>query len=318
MISVLVFDFEQHREIAAQPQEIASLCTGPRYAWIDILAEEPAREKALLTSLGLNEKTIASIQDLPQEGRFDLYDGGMHLTLSETALRGDQLDASPLDVVVAEHFLVTHHRRDLELIGRMKRVSHDDFLKFSQSPGFLLYELADGLCEIYRKGLRSFSDAVESMQANLLSQSDENVFSRVSALMRNLLVFRKTVLAAREILHELGTRRSKFVSETTQPFLHIAAGTLERLGDDLTVERDVLNEALSLYMGIVGHRTNRIVRVLTILSMIFLPLTFVTGVYGMNLQIPEAHWPYMYLVFWCLVVAVGAGMVVFLRRRKWL
>jgi magnesium transporter len=319
MIEPVVFDFDQHREAPARPEDVAERLRKPgAYAWIDILTEDPQREKDLLRSLGIADEVIEHLFETPQEGRFDIHDTGVHLTLSEALTGNDQLESAAISVVLGARCLVTFRSERLGVIDRMRHVYKDDFLKFSKSPGFLLYELADGLCSIYRQGLRTISSSVAAVQADLLGQKDEDCFARVSALLRGLLLFRKTVLAARDVLQELATRKSPYVSETTQPFLEITAGALDRLGDDLTVERDILNESLSLYMGLVGHRTNHIVKALTILSMIFMPLTFITGIYGMNLEIPEARWHYTYFIFWTVVACIVTGMLLFLRRRKWL
>jgi len=122
----------------------------------------------------------------------------------------------------------------------------------------------------------------------LFGDVNDEIFKQVSALSRNILTFRKVLLASRELMHELASRRSPFISETTQPFLDLMAGTLERLGNDLATERDMLSETLNLYMGMTSHRTGHILKRLTMSSIIFLPLTFLCGVYGMNFQyMPE-------------------------------
>jgi hypothetical protein len=102
------------------------------------------------------------------------------------------------------------------------------------------------------------------VQLQLFGQVDDDIFRHVSLLTQDILVFRKIVLASRELMHELASRKSAFVSETTQPFLENMAGALERLGGDLTTEREVLNETLNLYMGMVSHRTNKVVNRLTV------------------------------------------------------
>jgi magnesium transporter len=96
-------------------------------------------------------------------------------------------------------------------------------------------------------------------------------------------------------------------------------GTLERLGNDLCTEREILAEALNLYLSMVSHRTNRIVNRLTMLSAIFLPLTFLCGVYGMNFRVlPELEWEYGYLYFWGLATVITGGLLVSLKLKRWL
>jgi magnesium transporter len=130
------------------------------------------------------------------------------------------------------------------------------------------------------------------------------------------------LLASREVLSEISSRRSPFISESTQPFLERMASTLERLSADLTVERETLAETLNLYMGIVSHRTNRVVNRLTVISMVFLPLTFLCGVYGMNFNtdignMPELMWKHGYLAFWVVALIMTAALLLFMKRKRW-
>jgi magnesium transporter len=167
--------------------------------------------------------------------------------------------------------------------------------------------------------MRRLEDEVESVQAQIVSDADDEIFSRVAKVTRELLSFRKLILTAREVLHELAMRRSPFVSETTQPYLDNMVGKLERLGSDLTVEREILSETLNLYMSIVSHRTSRLVSRLTVVSLIFLPLTFLCGVYGMNFEyLPEKEWRYGYLCFWVIAVLIAGGLLVIAKRKRWL
>ena len=94
-------------------------------------------------------------------------------------------------------------------------------------------------------------------------------------------------------------------------------GTVERVLQDLLVDRDILSESLNLYMSMVGHRTNRVMNRLTVVSVIFLPLTFLCGVYGMNFEVlPELRWQYGYHLFWAAVLVIVAGLLALMRRNR--
>ena len=97
------------------------------------------------------------------------------------------------------------------------------------------------------------------------------------------------------------------------------AERLERLGEDVSSEREALNEMLHLYMGMVSHRTNKIVNRLTVISTIFLPLAFLCGVYGMNFEfMPELGWKYSYPLFWVVVVSIAVGLLITMKKNKWI
>jgi magnesium transporter len=131
------------------------------------------------------------------------------------------------------------------------------------------------------------------------------------------LHLRKVVLPARSVLTDLSTRKSPFVSEATQPFLGNMVGTVERVLQDVLVDRDILSGALNNYMSMVAHQTNKTMSKLTVVSVIFMPLTFLCGVYGMNFDVlPETTWTYGYALFWGAALVIVAGLLYLMRRNK--
>lgn len=326
MISAIQFDFTRREERAVDVERIGGALQEGLFCWIDIDcsacadAEENLRRAGeLLESIGVNEIARREVLGPDREGRHDAHEDCLHFGVTEAVLVEEKLQTSHLDVVLSERFLVTFRRQPNGTVARMRRTYREDFYKFAQSPGFLLYEIADHLAGTYRQALQQLVASVERVQLEMYGEVDDSIFRRVSTLMHDLLALRKVVTAARELLHELATRRSPFVPDSTRPFLDNMAGTLQRLSDDLTTEREVLNEMLNLYMGMVSHRTNKVINRLTVISVVFLPLTFICGVYGMNFDvIPELGWQHGYLYFWSMCATIAATLLLLMRRKKWL
>jgi magnesium transporter len=316
---IIEFDFAARvdREVPAEvvPEAVAA----GRYCWIDARNEDRAAAETLLERLRLPDHVAAEVFGPDREGRCDVYEACLHLAVNEAHVEDGRLSATPVDVVLAPGFMFTYRTREVRFLQTMRETCHEDFVRFSRSPGFLLYEVGDHLLNVYRQNLRQLAAAVQAARLKLFGAVDDAIFRDVAALTSDLVAFRRIVLAARDIFHELATRRSAFVSETTQPFLDRIAQTLERLSDDLAGEREVLSEALNLYLGIVGHRTNRIVSRLTVISLVFLPLSFLCGVYGMNFErMPELSWRHGYLFFWGVALLVGGGLLYVIHRKRWI
>lgn len=319
MTTVIAFDFDRKIEKTVPVEDVAKARADGLYCWADVQASEPGEVRALLESLGFRHAVISDVLKPDHEGTYDVYPDCLHFSVKEALLRDGTLSTASLSILLNEHAMVTFHAAEVRVVTHILLTYREDFLKFSKSPGFLLYEIADHLVQGYRRALMGFSEAVEKIQMNLFGEVDDEIFKRVSALTRDILVFRKVVLATRELMHEIASRRSPFISETTQPFLDIMAGTLERLGNDLSTERDVLAETLNLYMGMTGHRTSKLLKRLTVISIVFLPLTFLCGVYGMNFQhMPEIPMRYGYLGFWIAVISIASGLLILMKRFKWL
>jgi magnesium transporter len=230
---------------------------------------------------------------------------------------GGAFELERVDVVVGQYFLLTIHRGQPTFLEQVRKHYKNDFLRFAKSSSFLVYELWDHLCDNYLAVQKKFEERVEKLQAELIGDVDDKVFERISEIGADLLHLRKIILPARAVLTELSTRKTIFVSEATQPFLGNMVGTLERVLQDLLVDRDLLAESLNLYMSTVSHRTNEVMKRLTVVSVIFLPLTFLVGVYGMNFEVlPELRWHYGYLYFWLAVVVVVVGLLALMRRSR--
>src|SRR5262245_45561328 len=247
-----------------------------RFAWIDIDATDPEEARGLLERLRVvDQATIdGALKNEPstQHARFDEY---IHLVVSGCRQRGGKFDLERVDVVIAEKFFLTIHKGPVKFLNAVRRDYRSDFLRFARSPSFLVYELWDHLIENYLSVQKVMEERVEHLQHELSSGVvDDAVFARISELGADLLHFRKVLLPARSVLTDLSSRRSLFISEATQPFLSNMVGTLEHVLQDLLVDRDILSESLNLYMSVVSHRTNKVMNRLTVVSVVFLPLTF--------------------------------------------
>ncbi len=318
-MQIVAFDFatKQERTIA-ETDGLARPEPGLFY-WILSAPDESTRLPELLGRLGASPSIASLLQAPPSEAHYELYDEAIHFTLAEVRIDGAALQSDVLSFLLGENFLAVAAPPSSAVVEKIRRIYRDDFRKFARSSGFLLYELGSCLLESYRRIFQHYTAEAERTQLRLFGKVTDDIFAEVSDLTGDILAFRRTVLSARDLFNDLATRKSAFVSETTQPSLDILSDRMERLGADIAGVRSVLNETLNLYMGMVSHRTNRVVNRLTIFSMIFLPLSFLCGVYGMNFDImPELRWPYAYLVFWVAVAAFVAAFVVFVRRKKWI
>jgi magnesium transporter len=312
------FDFAAKRLADLAPEEALREMDEGRFVWIDVNLEHAAEAKALLERLGLCPAEV--VEDaLTRDAATQIarYEDCLHLVLTGCRLAGRAFDLERVDVVVGERFMVTLRRGATEFMNAVRRDYRSDFVRFAQSPSFLLYELWDHLIENYLRVHEAFDARVEAIQRALAGEVEETIFQEASELSSDLLQLRKVVLPARAVLTELATRKSAFVSEATQPYLANMAGTVDRVLQDVLVDRDILSDSLNNYMSMVAHRTNKVMSKLTVVSVIFLPLSFLCGVYGMNFEVlPELKWGWGYAAFWGAVAVIVATLLVLMRRAK--
>jgi len=289
-----------------------------RFVWIDVNIARGDEARALLASLGLCDQGLIddafSREPATQLARYDDY---IHLVLSGCRLGGKSFELERVDVVMGERFLLTLRRGEVSFLKSLRKQYRTDFVRFAQSPSFMLFELWDHLIDNYLSVHKAFEERVQELQRELAGDVDDRIFGDVSSLSSDLLDLRKVVLPARAVLTDLSTKKSAFVSEATQPFLLNMVGTVERVLQDVLVDRDILSDALNSHMSLVAHRTNKVMGKLTVVSVIFLPLTFLCGVYGMNFEVlPETKLEWGYYGFWGLAIVIVIVLVAVMRRAR--
>ena len=318
LVSVVTLDFKTKEHSKIGLGEIKSAMEAGKFVWIDIDVTQPDEARKLVAKLDLISNEIledALTRDAgTQIGRYEDY---IHLVLTGCKLVGHKFDLERVDAMMGASFLLTLHRGAPIFLEAVRRSYVADFKRFAQSPSFLLYELWDHLIDNYLSVHKKFEERVDEVQRRLVGEVDEAVFGEASELTVDLLQLRKVVLPARAVLTDLSTRKSPFVSEATQPYLNNMVGTIERVLQDVLVERDILNGSINNYMSLVAHKTNKVMSRLTVVSIIFLPLTFLCGVYGMNFDVlPELHWEDGYYYFWTAVAIIVVGLLALMRRYK--
>jgi magnesium transporter len=318
LVSVVELDFKTKAHGKLGLGDLRASMDAGRFVWIDVDIAQRDEARALLCRLDLCMPEIVedalTREPATQIARYEDY---VHIVLSGCRLVGHKFDLERVDAILGERFLLTLHKGQPVFLESVRKSYLADFRRFAQSPSFLLYELWDHLIDNYLSVHKRFEERVEQLQARLIGHVDDAVFAEASELGADLLHLRKVVLPARTVLADLSTRKSPFVSEATQPYLGNMVGTIERVLQDVLVDRDILSGSLNNYMSLVAHKTNRTMSRLTVVSIIFLPLTFLCGVYGMNFTVlPEKDWEYGYLYFWGLVIAIVIGLLWLMRRNK--
>jgi magnesium transporter len=319
MINAIEFDFSTKKDFEITIENIKAECDEGHYYWIN------------LDSAGVGEcinilrrfwpATPIDDEFLKGDTRelLNFFPNSLHFKVFETYILNGKLVSKPIQVILGKCFIATIYDQHSMVVEKMLETYHDDFVNFSQSPGFLLFEIADYISNIYQSTYRELEQEIDKLQLKLFENIDDEIFLRVANATQQLLDFRSALVSAREIITILSTRKSPFIRETTQPYLESKSNLLNRLSDDLSTQRAVISDTLNLYMGYVGYKTNSLINRLTIISLIFLPITFIAGVYGMNFNyMPELNWKYSYFVLWIVVLLIVSSLLLLFKLRKWI
>jgi magnesium transporter len=184
---------------------------------------------------------------------------------------------------------------------------------------YLAYALIDAVIDQYFPLSEALGESIESMEEEVLAAPNREQLQQIHEFRQALAQLRRAVWPTREVLTRLLRDESKLVADKTKPFLRDTLDHVLAIVDLLESYRDITTSFMDLYVSSLSMRTNDIMRVLTIVSSIFIPLTFVAGLYGMNFaKMPELHWRFGYPAVLILMAAVAGGMILFFKRKNWL
>jgi len=186
-------------------------------------------------------------------------------------------------------------------------------------PDYLAYALIDAIVDNYFLVLEKIGERVEVLEEDLVTNPDQETLHEMHVLKREMIYVRRSVWPLREVISGLERAESPLIKQTTGIFLRDVYDHTIQVIDTVETYRDMLSGMLDIYLSSVSNRMNQVMKVLTIIATIFIPLTFLAGVYGMNFKfMPELEWRWGYFVIVGIMLAIGITMVVIFRRKKWM
>ncbi|WP_027414931.1 magnesium/cobalt transporter CorA [Aneurinibacillus terranovensis] len=223
-----------------------------------------------------------------------------------------------LNVFLGPNYIVTIHRKQMPTLGRIAATSLRSKLYMNKGPDFLLYSIVDGITDEYFPIMDRISVRIDELEDEIYEHQVEEITEEFLALKRTIILVRRVIMPQKRIFANINGRMSFDIREENVPFFIDLVDHLERIADSTETFRDLVNGALETYYSIVSAKTTETMRVLTIISTIMMPLTFITGLLGMNVPIPGQRWIHS---FW-LIVAFLAGltffMLLYFKKKRWL
>ncbi len=193
--------------------------------------------------------------------------------------------------------------------GRVRKMGAD----------YLAYCLIDAVVDLYFVILEKIGDRIEVLEEELVQDPSKETMHVLHLMKREMIFLRKAVWPMRELISNFDRSESKLIKKPTRLFLRDLYDHTIRVIDTVETYRDLLSGMMDVYLSSVSNRMNEVMKVLTIITTIFIPLSFIAGIYGMNFDnLPELHWKYSYFVLWGIMISIALGMVFYFKKKKWL
>ena len=203
--------------------------------------------------------------------------------------------------------------------GVRERIRHGKGRLRHRGADYLLYALVDAIVDSYFDMLAKFAERIEALEDEVNENAQPEQLRQIHEYRRDLILLRKHIFPMREMISGLKRTESELMKVETHVFIDDVYDHAIRAMETVDSYRELLSSLQDLYLSSISNRMNEVMKVLTIIATIFVPLTFVAGIYGMNFEVmPELKWPWAYAVFWVAVLGISAGMLAFFRRKGWL
>jgi magnesium transporter len=184
---------------------------------------------------------------------------------------------------------------------------------------YLAYALADTLVDNYFIVTEAIEDRMEAIEEDLLTDLSQDALQEIHELKRDIIFLRRAVLPVRGLISKLEKSDSPLVSDNTHVYLRDIYDHIIQVAETLETFREMAVSLLEIYHSGVSNKMNEVMKVLTLIATIFIPLTFIAGIYGMNFKyMPELEWRWGYPLVWLIILLLGIVMLIYFKKKKWL
>ena len=230
-----------------------------------------------------------------------------------------KIDYEQISFVLGKNYLLTLQEKEGDLFeGFRERIRLDQGRVRKKGADYLMYRLIDIIVDNYYNVLDHIGDRVDEMEEAVYEDPSNKSFNSIQVLKKELIHLRKALYPLRDALSKVVKGESEFILEETLRFYSDVYDHVVHLIDSLDAYQDLTTNLLDIHMNAMNHRMNEVIKVLTVISTIFIPLTFIVGVYGMNFDLmPELRWKYGYPAIWIVMLGVVLGMLSFFRYKRW-
>jgi magnesium transporter len=289
--------------------------------WINV---EGVHNTAMIEKIGklyeLHPLTLEDIVHVDQRPKFEDYDNYV-LAIMKMITYDEEVTAEQLSLILLENTVISFQEptggdafdiirtRLRQAKGRVRKLGAD----------YLFYALMDAVVDHYFNAIEKIGDKLEVIEEEIITAPKKESLMDLYNLKREVIYLRKQVWPLRDMINNLIRTENQLITENTQIFLRDLQDHSTRIIDTVEIYRDLLSGIMDVHISSNANKMNEVMKVLTMISTIFIPVTFIVGVYGMNFDyMPELRSKYGYYITWAIMLLIIGGLVIYFRRKKWL
>jgi magnesium transporter len=329
---LVLIDYDRDRSTRitlTDPGTISEYLKTHTVSWIDVLGlGNSATWQALSSIFNLHRLLVEDVVNVPQRPKIEHYQDHLLIITIMVVLNPDRsgFTKEQVSLVLGKNYLLTVQEEPEEdcFHGVRQRIESDRGIIRTQGADYLAYCLLDAIVDGFFPVLEYYGELIEELEDEVIAHPDRATLQKIYQIRRELLTIRRAIWPQRDAINSLIRDGSDLISSEVQVYLRDCYDHTVQVMDMIETYRELATGLMDVYLSSVSNKMNEVMKFLTVVSAIFIPLTFIAGVYGMNFRteksrfnMPELNWEYGYLAFWGLILTVASGSVTYFWKRGW-
>jgi len=308
----------------SEPKLHLESVTAGDLTWVNIEAPTRLETDHLALNYPFHPLDLDDCLSRIQRPKIDVYDDYLFLVFHFPVFNPEArvTTASQVSVFIGQGYLITLHKGDLKpLVKLFNQCQTDEEIKqehFSQGSGYLLYRIIDRLVDYCIPILNKIGVNIEEVEDNIFSESMRGTVREISTLRRDVISFRRIIWPMRAVIGSMEPKIRRFTPMEMEVYFGDMTDHVDKIWDALDEYKEIIEGLSDTHDSLATNRTNEVVRVLTAIATILLPLTVVASLYGMNIPLPFQNSPFSFVLVFVVWIVIACGMLLFFRRKRWI
>ncbi len=321
ILELISYNREEHGRIDnISVNDLLKHLKSDRVNWINVDGlSDPSIIEKLQAHFSFHALTLEDVVD-DQRPKAEEYDDYLFFTLKMLyRIDGSQIDYEQISFILGTNYLISFQEKEGDLFDPFReRIRLDQGKVRKKGADYLMYRLIDIIVDYYYTVLDNIGTQIDDIEESIYTDPPEEAFHKIQSIKKELIFLRKAVYPLREALSKVVKGETSFVQDETLLYFSDVYDHTVHLIDSVETYKDLTASLLDIHMNTMNNRMNEVMKLLTIITTIFIPLSFIAGVYGMNFKhMPELEWYYGYPAVLVLMALVTVGMIYYFKRKKW-
>jgi magnesium transporter len=327
-IESIHFNENAHRrQVVASVDELRDAFSDDEVTWVDV---QGFGDRSVMEQIGslfnLHPLLLEDVVNVPQRPKTEAYDDQLLIVVRMVSMDQPEESGEPainteqVSLVVAKNYVITFQERHGDVLDPVrKRLGANKGIIRQRGADYLAYAIADTIIDGYYPVLESVGNRLETLESDVIENPSPRVLGELNRMKNQLINLRRAIWPQREAINALVRGDHHLIGDDVAVYLRDTYDHCIQTSEVAEMYREMVTGMMNTYLSSVANRTNEVMKVLTVMASIFIPLTFMAGIYGMNFEhMPELKFRYGYAVLWAAMLATGGSMIAFFYRKGWL